>query len=113
MKKKPALTSLQTVKLANYILSRRSVQTPKGAVNFLSSINVLATNEFENPICVALHDDGGVVSAKQPLVRIKVCDLLGKQVSSIKNVIANTATKVGDDVVVISKKNFQPVSGDP
>lgn len=113
LKKKPPLTSQQTVKLANYILSRRSVQTPKGAVNFLSSINALATNEFENPTCITLHDEGGVVSTKQPLLRVKVCDLLGNPVPSIKNIIVNTATKVGDDIVVISKKNFQPVPNDP
>ncbi|XP_001601669.2 dolichyl-diphosphooligosaccharide--protein glycosyltransferase subunit 2 [Nasonia vitripennis] len=112
LKKKPPLTSQQTVKLANYFLSRRSVQTPKGAVNFLSSINILATNEFEKPICIALSEDGVVVSAKQPLVRVKVCDLLGNPVPSVTNVIANTATKVTDDVVVISKKNFQATPND-
>ena len=112
MKKKPPLQSQQIVKLANYFLSRRSVQTPKGAVNFLSSINILATNQFDKPVCIALSEDGVVISAKQPLVRVTVCDLLGNPIPSMSNVIANTATKVGDDVVVISKKSFQPTPND-
>ncbi|XP_011503623.1 PREDICTED: dolichyl-diphosphooligosaccharide--protein glycosyltransferase subunit 2 [Ceratosolen solmsi marchali] len=112
LKRKPPLTSHQIVKLVNYFLSRRTVQTPKGAVNFLSSINILATNEFEKPVCIALFEDGTVVSIKQPLVRVKVCDLLGNSLSSIINVVANTATKIGDDTVVINKKTFQSTPND-
>lgn len=112
LKKKPPLTSQQIVKLSNYLLSRRSVQAPKGAFNFLSSINTLATNEFEKPGCIALSEDGVVVSTKQPLLRLKVCDLLGNPLPTVPSVIANTATKVGDDVVVISKKNLQPTPND-
>ncbi|XP_058805642.1 dolichyl-diphosphooligosaccharide--protein glycosyltransferase subunit 2 [Phymastichus coffea] len=112
LKKKPTISSQQIVKLANYFLSRRSVQTPKGVVNLLSSIHTLATNEFEKPICITLSEDGVVISTKQPLVRIKVCDILGNPLPSVTNVIANTATKVSDDVVVISKKNFQSTPND-
>ncbi|KAL7288119.1 hypothetical protein TKK_0017782 [Trichogramma kaykai] len=112
LKKKAPLTQLQIVKLANYFLSRRSVQTPKGVANFLSSINTLATNEFYKPTCITLKEDGVVISVKQPFVHIKVCDLLGNPVPSISNVIANTATKEGDDVVFVSKKNFEAASND-
>ena len=112
LKKKPPITSNQIVKLANYFLSRRSVQTPKGVVNFISSIHILATNEFEKPVCIALMDDGTVISAKQPLIRVKVCDLLGNAIPSINNVVANAVSKVENNAVVISKKNFQATPND-
>ena len=103
---------LQTVKFANYFLSRRSVQTSKGAANLLSSLNMLATSEHDKPICISLTDDGVIISPKQPLIKVKICDILGKPITSLSNVVANTATKVGDDVVVISKKNFQSTPND-
>lgn len=112
LKKKPPLTSQQTVKLTNYLLSRRSVQSPKGVVSLLSSLEILATNDFEKPICIALVEGGNIVSTKQPSVRVKVCNILGKPLPSTPTVVANSATRVGDDVVVISKKNFQQSSTD-
>lgn len=94
------------MKFTNYLLSRRSVQTPKGVVSLLSALDILATNEYEKPICIALVEGGNVVSTKQPLIRVKVCNILGKPLSSTPTVVANSATRVGDDVVVFSKKNF-------
>lgn len=109
-KTKPPLTPQQTVKLANYFLSRKSVQTPKGVVGLLSSVTILTKNPFENPVCITLSEDGVVISTKQPSVRVKICDLLGNPVPSLSNVIANTATKNGEDLVVISKKKFVATS---
>ncbi|XP_033219779.1 dolichyl-diphosphooligosaccharide--protein glycosyltransferase subunit 2 [Belonocnema kinseyi] len=112
LKKKPPLTAQQTVKLTNYLLSRRSVQIPKGVVSLLSSLEILATNEFEKPICIALAEGGNIVSIQQPLVRVKVCNILGKPLSPTPNIVANSATRVENDIVVISKKSFQPTSAD-
>ncbi|XP_043477355.1 dolichyl-diphosphooligosaccharide--protein glycosyltransferase subunit 2 [Leptopilina heterotoma] len=107
LKKKLPLSSHQTVKFTNYLLSRRSVQTPKGVVSLLSALDVLATNEYEKPICIALMEGENIVSTKQPLIRVKICNILGKPLASTPTVVANTATRVGDDVVVLNKKNFQ------
>ncbi|XP_068992758.1 dolichyl-diphosphooligosaccharide--protein glycosyltransferase subunit 2 isoform X1 [Neodiprion pinetum] len=112
LKKKPPITSEQTVKFANYLLSRRSVQTSKGVVGLLAALSVLANNPFENPICIALADGGISVSSKQPLVSVKVCDILGRSLKTLPSVVANSATRVSDDVVVISKKAFQPLASD-
>ncbi|XP_015594118.1 dolichyl-diphosphooligosaccharide--protein glycosyltransferase subunit 2 [Cephus cinctus] len=110
LKKTPPVTTGQTVKLANYLLSRRSVQTPKGVVSLLSSLTTLANNEFHHPICITLADGGIIVSAQQPLIKVKVCDILGRPLSKTPTVAVNTATRIGDDAVVMSKKNFQASS---
>ena len=112
LKKKPPLTSQQTVKLANYLLSRRSVQTPRGVTNLLSALTTLANNDYEKPICVTLANEGISISTRQPSVTVKVCDLLGNPLVSVPKVVANSATRVGDDVAILSKENFQPSPSD-
>ncbi|KAG7199223.1 hypothetical protein KM043_018093 [Ampulex compressa] len=112
LKKKPPLTIHQTVKLANYILSRRSVQTAKGVTNLLAALTTLATNEFERPICITLADGAISISEQQPLLKVKVCDLLGNPLSNVPKVIATSATKVGDDVAVLNKETLQPSTAD-
>lgn len=107
LKKKPPLTSQQIVKLANYLLSRRSVQTPKGTMALLSALTILAENEFEKPICITLAKEGVSVSAQQPMVTVKVCDILGNPVSGMSKVIANTVTRVGDDAAILKDQNLQ------
>lgn len=107
LKKKPPLTSQQIVKMANYLLSRRSVQTPRGVANLLSALTILANNDFEKPICVTLANEGISISVEQPLVTVKVCDILGNPLSSVPKVTANSATRVGDDAIILSKQNLQ------
>ncbi|CAK9802668.1 Dolichyl-diphosphooligosaccharide--protein glycosyltransferase subunit 2 [Anthophora quadrimaculata] len=107
LKKKPPLTSQQTVKMANYLLSRRSVQTPRGVTNLLSALIMLANNDFEKPICVTLANEEISISSQQPLVTVKVCDILGNPVTGTFKVIANSATKVGDDLPLFNKQSFQ------
>jgi oligosaccharyltransferase complex subunit delta (ribophorin II) len=112
LKRRPPLSSQQIVKLVNYFFSRRSVQTPKGVFNLLSSINTLASNEFDKPICIALLEDSTVISIKQPLVRVIVCDLLGNALPSVTNIVVNTAIKIENDVVVIRNKKFKSTPHD-
>ncbi|CAD1475018.1 unnamed protein product [Heterotrigona itama] len=110
LKKKPPLTSRQIAKLANYLLSRRSVQTPRGVSSLLSALTTLANNDFERPTCVTLANEEISISTRQPLVTIRVCDVLGNPIkasNSIK-VTANSATRVGDDVVMFNKQSLQP-----
>ncbi|KOC70802.1 Dolichyl-diphosphooligosaccharide--protein glycosyltransferase subunit 2 [Habropoda laboriosa] len=112
LKKKPPLTSQQTVKLANYLLSRRSVQTPRGVTSLLSALMILANNDFEKLMCVTLANEEISISTRQPLVTVKVCDILGNPVTGTFKVIANSATRVGDDVVLFNKQSLQPVPAD-
>ncbi|CAL7942794.1 unnamed protein product [Xylocopa violacea] len=107
LKKKPPLTSQQVVKVANYLLSRRSVQTPRGITSLLSALTTLANNDFEKPICITLANEEISISAQQPLVTVKVCDILGAPLTNTFKVIANSATRVGDDVVLFSKQSLQ------
>jgi hypothetical protein len=45
VKKPPPITGDQAVKFANYFLSRRSVQTAKGAYSLLEVVNTLTNNK--------------------------------------------------------------------
>ena len=107
LKKKPPLTSQQIVKLANYLLSRRSVQTPRGVSSLLSALTTLANNDFEKPTCITLANEEISISTQQPLVTIKVCDILGNPLSNSFKVIANSATRVGGDIVLFNKQSLQ------
>ncbi|KAL2728266.1 dolichyl-diphosphooligosaccharide--protein glycosyltransferase subunit 2 [Vespula maculifrons] len=112
LKKRPPLTSPQIVKLTNYLLSRRSVQTPKGVVSLLSALNTLGVNKYETLVCITLPEEGVIVSSKQPLVTIKVCDIFGKPLPTVPKVIANSATKVEDDTAIINKETLQSSTAD-
>lgn len=107
-KKPPPVTPQQIVKMTNYLLSRRSVQQAKGAVKLLEALKIIVNNEFNKPICITLADTSNVVSVQQPYVTVKVSDILGNPLVIVPTVIANSATRVDDDVVVISKQNFKP-----
>jgi oligosaccharyltransferase complex subunit delta (ribophorin II) len=96
----------QTIKFGNYFLSRRSVQTIKGVANLLSALTTLAIDSPEKPVCIALADGGISISIQQPLVTIKVCDILGQALPAIPKVVANSATKIGDSFI-LNNENLQ------
>lgn len=53
------------------------------------------------------------VSLEQPRISVRVSDLLGRPLSPDPlTVTAESATRVGDEVVVLSKKKFEPTSDD-
>ncbi|XP_046989739.1 dolichyl-diphosphooligosaccharide--protein glycosyltransferase subunit 2 [Schistocerca americana] len=110
--KPPPITGDQAVKFANYFLSRRSVQTPKGAYSLLEVLNTLTNNKFHLPVAITLASPPAV-SSDQPKVSVKVSNLLGKPLSSDPlSVTAESATRVGDEVVVLSKKKFEQSASD-
>lgn len=110
--KPPPITGDQAVKFANYFLSRRSVQTAKGAYSLLEVVNTLTNNKFHLPVAITLASQAAV-SLEQPRVSVRVSDLLGKPLSADPlTVTAESATRVGDEVVVLSKKKFEPTPGD-
>ncbi|XP_073991752.1 oligosaccharide transferase delta subunit [Rhodnius prolixus] len=105
------LTSDQTVKFSNYFLSRRSVQSVKGAYSLLNVIGLLSSNKFQNPIVVGLEGTGAV-SLDNSKISVRVCDLLGQPLPFPLTVTLESATRVSDGVVILSKKKFQPVASD-
>lgn len=110
--KPPPITGDQAVKFANYFLSRRSVQTAKGAYSLLDVVNTLTNNKFHLPVAITLASQAAV-SLEQPRVSVRISDLLGRPLSADPlTVTAESATRVGDEVVVLSKKKFEPTTGD-
>lgn len=45
LNKQPPLTQEQAIKFANYFLSRKSVQTPKGVWSLLEALQIFSTNK--------------------------------------------------------------------
>ncbi|XP_067009098.1 dolichyl-diphosphooligosaccharide--protein glycosyltransferase subunit 2 [Anabrus simplex] len=110
--KPPPITGDQAVKFANYFLSRRSVQTPKGAYSLLEVLQTLTNNKFHLPVAITLASPAAV-SLEQPRVSVRVSNLLGKPLSPVPlTVTAESATRLGDEVVVLSKKKFEPSTED-
>lgn len=81
-------------------------------MNLLSALTTLAVDSPEKPICITLLDGGNSISNQQPLVTVKVCDILGQALPTVPNVVANSAKRVGDDVVILSKENLQQLPTD-
>lgn len=108
----PPISGDQAVKFANYFLSRRSVQTAKGAYNLLDVITILSDNKYHIPVAITLAGPA-VVSLAEPKVSVKVTDLLGRALpSGPLQVTAESATRIADDVVVLSKKKFEQSPAD-
>lgn len=77
----------------------------------MSALTTLAVDSPEKPVCITLAD-GGIISNQQPLVTVKVCDILGQTLPTVPKVVANSATRVGDDVVILSNENLQSSATD-
>lgn len=97
------LTSVQADKFAKYLLSRRSVQTPKGALALIQATHALAASSV-SPVSVTIIGPAQVTHDK-PDLNIKISDILGQELKPIPTpVLALSATRVTDDVVVLSKQ---------
>merc|ERR1719312_525760 len=95
-KKEMPITGEQAVKFANYLLSRKSVQQPKGALHLLEGIEWLtAASAQYTPLTVSLASSLAV-NADNPKVVVSVTDLKGNAAADMK-VVANSITRVKDD----------------
>ncbi|XP_076176441.1 oligosaccharide transferase delta subunit [Ptiloglossa arizonensis] len=110
--RQPLVSDVEVVKVVNYLLSRRSVQTAKGVTNLLSALTSIATNSFVKPVCVILANEEIGISAEQPLIIVKVCDILGNPLTSSPKVVINSETRIGDDGVILNKQPLQPSATD-
>lgn len=103
------LTQIQADKFASYLLTRKSVQTPKGILALLQAISALIASPV-SPVCFSFIDSPQV-STEKPELRIRISDLLGNPLKQVPTpVVAQSATRVADDVVVMSKQPLTPGS---
>lgn len=60
-----------------------------------------------SPACISVLGSG-VVTAEKPALAVRVCDMLGRPLplSASDAVIAQSATRLADDVVVLSKQKL-------
>lgn len=106
LKKPLPLTQVQVEKFGNYLLSRRSVQSAKGITCLLEATKALTDTKL-SPACISVLGSG-VVTAEKPALAVRVCDMLGRPLplSASDAVIAQSATRLADDVVVLSKQKL-------
>lgn len=104
------ISAFQAVKFATYLLSRRSVQTPKGVSVLLEVLATLAETSVA-PICIETIGNGQLSSAS-PVVNIRVVTLVGKPVTSIVSVDGTVAGKKTPSTPLVSKQAFVAKSSD-
>lgn len=98
----------QINKLANYLMTRKTVQSARGIVALVDACIALSDNSIA-PVSITAATLS--VSSEKPDLIIKVTDLLGRPLKAAPGpIIAQTATRVSDDVVVLSKQPFSPGS---
>ncbi|XP_059058428.1 dolichyl-diphosphooligosaccharide--protein glycosyltransferase subunit 2 [Achroia grisella] len=110
LKKPLPLTEEQRYKFAEYLLSRRSVNSPRGASLLLDAALALADVD-PTPISISIKGKK-YVTAEYESVEVSITDLIGRPIKALKpeEVVAQSGTRLADDVVVLSK---QPLTQKP
>ncbi|XP_014239205.1 dolichyl-diphosphooligosaccharide--protein glycosyltransferase subunit 2 [Cimex lectularius] len=109
VKKAPLITPQQTVKFANYFVSRKSVQSVKGVHSLINVVTILSQNNFQTHVSLSIIGNGAV-SVEQPRISVLVCDLLGNPITVPIAVTLEQATRLSDGVAVISNRQFTQTS---
>ncbi|CAL1297560.1 unnamed protein product [Larinioides sclopetarius] len=105
----PALSADQAIKFANYFLSRKFVQTVKGAAQLLDVLKIFATNKYHIPVAVTLASNSAL-SDENPNIQVRITNVLGASLGPL-TVTADSAKRLDDDAIVMNKKAFQVVKG--
>ncbi|XP_002138871.2 dolichyl-diphosphooligosaccharide--protein glycosyltransferase subunit 2 [Drosophila pseudoobscura] len=109
---KPApVSAAQAVKFANYFLSRRSVQSAKGAHVLIEALKTIGADEKIAPICVQLIGNGQL-DAQSPTLNIAVVDLLGKPLSPAPKIITAKVFHKKDNSLLAEKISVTSKSSD-
>jgi len=103
-KKKMPITGEQTIKFANYLMSRKSVQQPKGGYHLIEAVQTLASNPQFVPVVLALASPVSV-SSDNPNVVVSLTDLAGNSPGDF-SVVLESATRVEDGAVVAAKQKM-------
>jgi oligosaccharyltransferase complex subunit delta (ribophorin II) len=109
--KAPAISKMQSTKFANYFLSRKSVQTPKGCFYLMDALNTLTTNKFHIPVAVTLAGASNAISASSPKVQVRVSDVFGKSLGKM-DVSVDSAMRQSDGAVIMAKTKMTPAASD-
>lgn len=110
LKKPSPLSEEQRYKFAEYLLSRRSVNTPKGACLLIEAATALS-DDVPSPISITIKGKKYITS-ESDIIEFSITDLVGRPVKFLKpeEVVAQSGTRLADDVVVLSK---QPLTQKP
>lgn len=101
------LNQIQAEKLGNYLISRKTVQTPKGALALLEAAEALVGSSV-SPVSISVQGSS-LVTTDKPELRVRVSDLLGRALKPAPTpVVAQSATRIVDDVVVLAKQQLNP-----
>ncbi|CAB3240148.1 unnamed protein product [Arctia plantaginis] len=113
LKKPSPLSEEQRYKFAEYLLSRRSVNTAKGAALLIEAAFALADIE-PAPISIAIKGRKYITS-EVDTIEFSITDLIGRPVRGLKpdEVIAQSGTRLADDVVVLSKQPLTQKANEP
>ncbi|KAH8415849.1 hypothetical protein KR222_002120, partial [Zaprionus bogoriensis] len=97
---KPApITAEQAVKFANYLLSRRSVQTAKGAHVLIEALKTVSGADKIAPVCIQLIGNGQL-EPQSPTLNVAIVDLLGKPLApAVQSVNAKILLKKDNSVL--------------
>ena len=103
--KAPPVGKIVAVKLANYFLSRKSVQMVKGAWSLLSALISLSKNEYHIPVAITLASPPAV-SEGSPTVKVQVTDVMGGDLGPM-TVQIDSAMRQDDGAVIMSKSKMK------
>ena len=109
--KAPAISKMQSVKFANYFLTRKSVQSPKGCYHLMEALNTLTSNKFHLPVAITLAGESNAVSAASPKVQVRVSDLFGASLGKM-DVSVDSAMRQSDGAVIMSKAKMAATAAD-
>uniref|UniRef100_A0A0A9XIM1 Dolichyl-diphosphooligosaccharide--protein glycosyltransferase subunit 2 n=1 Tax=Lygus hesperus TaxID=30085 RepID=A0A0A9XIM1_LYGHE len=109
LKKDPPITPQQTVKFANYFVSRRTVQTVKGVQNLLNVLSILSQNKFQTHVSVSVVGNKAV-SIDDPMISMRVCDLLGRPITAQIGLTLENFVRLSDNTPILTMVPFEQTS---
>lgn len=93
----------QAEKLANYLLTRTTVQAPKGILALLEAIQALSSSSV-SPVSITIVGNGQVTVDK-PQLTIQVSNILGQSLK-LSSVIAESVKKLPGNSEILSKQSL-------
>uniref|UniRef100_A0A1E1WVG2 Dolichyl-diphosphooligosaccharide--protein glycosyltransferase subunit 2 n=1 Tax=Pectinophora gossypiella TaxID=13191 RepID=A0A1E1WVG2_PECGO len=113
LKKPSPLSEEQRYKFAQYLVSRRAVSSARGAALLLEAALALWDDD-PTPISIAIKGRKYITSDADT-IEFTVSDLVGRPVRGLKpeEVVAQSGTRLADDVVVLSKQPLVQKPGEP
>ncbi|XP_040074114.3 dolichyl-diphosphooligosaccharide--protein glycosyltransferase subunit 2 [Ixodes scapularis] len=109
--KAPAVSKEQVLKFANYLLSRKNVQTVKGAAILYDVLRLLSVSSKHHvPVAVTVSGSSAL-SARSPTVVVRLTDVLGAPLAPV-SLLLNSAVRLSDGQTVLERKPFAPSKED-